>query len=56
MIEVDELGKIITVSVKQSAGFLQLDRAAADNAKRHWFFDPTQTKMTYECPIVFQMQ
>ena len=56
LIEVDELGKVLNVTVKESSGFLLLDRAAADNARRHWFFDPTQAKTTYECPIVFVMQ
>jgi TonB family protein len=56
LIEVDEAGKIASVTVKRSSGHVRLDQAAADQVRRRWFFDPAKGRRIYESPIVFQLQ
>jgi len=55
LIDVDESGKITSVTVKDSSGHPQLDRATADYVRRHWFFAPADGQRRYEAPISFRM-
>lgn len=55
-IEVNELGRVASVTVKESSGFPRLDKSCAEHVKRRWFFHPAKGLRIYECPIVFQLQ
>ena len=55
-LEVDESGKLASVTVKQSSGSTRLDQATADYVRRHWFFGPGKGKRLYESPIIFQLR
>lgn len=56
LLEVDESGKIASVTVKESSGHARLDQATVDYMKRHWFFPPAKGQRMYEAPIVYQLQ
>jgi protein TonB len=56
LIEVGESGKATSVTVKQSSGYMRLDRAAADWVKRYWFFGMGLGPRLYESPIIFQLE
>jgi len=55
LIEVDESGKITSVTVKTSSGHPQLDYATADYVKRHWLFDSADHPRKFEAPISFHL-
>ena len=55
LIEVDESGKITSVTVKNSSGYSRLDWATADYVKRHWLFDPAGRPRKFEAPISFHL-
>jgi protein TonB len=55
LIEVDESGKITSVTVKSSSGHSQLDWATADYVRRHWLFDPANRVRKFEAPISFHL-
>ena len=55
-IEVDESGKVLSVTIKRRSGHARLDNAAAEHVRRYWFFEAAQSKCTYECPIIFKLQ
>jgi TonB family protein len=55
LIEVDESGKITSVTVKSSSGHLQLDRATADYVRRRWLFNPAGGPRKFEAPISFHL-
>ena len=48
---VDEAGRIVDASVKESSGFPILDRNALDSVKRHWVFPPGPANRLFEAPI-----
>jgi TonB family protein len=56
LMEVDESGKIASISVKDSSGYPSLDQATLEYVRRHWFFSPGQGTRLYESPIVFQLR
>jgi len=56
LMEVDESGKIVSISVKDSSGYPSLDQATLEYVRRHWFFSPGQGGRLYESPIVFQLK
>jgi TonB family protein len=55
LIEVDESGKITSVTVKNSSGHSQLDRETADYVRRHWLFSPANGPRKFEAPISFHL-
>ncbi len=55
LIEVDESGKIASVTVKTSSGHPQLDRATADYVREHWLFDSADRPRKFEAPISFHL-
>jgi TonB family protein len=55
LIEVDEAGKITSVTVKTSSGHPQLDRETADFVRRHWLFDSANVPRKFEAPISFHL-
>ena len=55
LIEVDESGKLTSVTVKSSSGHLQLDRATAEYVRRHWAFASANGVRQYEAPIYFHL-
>jgi TonB family protein len=55
LIEVDESGKITSVTVKTSSGYSRLDQATADYVRRHWLFDPANSVRKFEAPISFHL-
>ena len=55
LIDADESGKITSVTVKDSSGHSQLDRATADYVRRHWFFAAASGPQRYEAPIYFRL-
>ena len=54
-LDVDESGKVTSVTIKESSGHLQLDRSAAEYVRQHWFFSPAGGPRQFEAPIVFQL-
>jgi protein TonB len=55
LIEVDESGRITSVTVKYSSGYSRLDEATADYVKRHWLFDPANGPRKFEAPFSFHL-
>jgi protein TonB len=55
LIEVDESGKITSVTVKNSSGYSRLDGATADFVRRHWIFDSADGPRKFEAPISFHL-
>ncbi len=55
-IEVDESGRVSSVQVKESSGYVALDRASTETVKRSWYFGPGEGKRQYECPIEFRLE
>ena len=55
LIDVEESGKISSVSVKESSGHSRLDRTTADYVRQHWFFVPANGARRYEAPISFHL-
>lgn len=55
-IEVNESGRVTSVTVQGSSGHIGLDKAAAEHVRRTWYFGPAKSKHLYECPIIFQLQ
>ena len=56
LIEVEESGRASSVKVKESSGYVGLDKAASDHVRRIWHFGSANGKRLYECAIVFQLQ
>jgi protein TonB len=56
LIEVEDSGRISSVTVKESSGFPALDRAATMHAQHAWFFPPGKGQRMFECPIIFRLQ
>jgi protein TonB len=56
LIEVDESGKIISVTVKESSGYVHLDQTTAEYVRRHWFFESGKGQRLFESPIIFQLK
>jgi TonB family protein len=56
LMEVDEFGKILTISVKSSSGYPRLDQATLGYIQRHWLLPPGKGTRLYEAPIVFQLR
>ena len=54
-IEVDESGRITSVTIQESSGHPQLDGTTARYVKQHWLFAPANGLRTYQAPIVFQL-
>ena len=53
---VDESGRIINASVKESSGFPILDRSALESVKRHWVFPPGAPNRLFEGPINYVLR
>ena|ERR1041384_3527172 len=56
LLEADEVGKIVSISVKESSGYWRLDQATLDYVKRHWLLPPGKGNRMFEAPIVFQLK
>jgi TonB family protein len=56
LMQVDESGKIVSISVKDSSGYPGLDKATLEYVRKHWFFSPGQGTRWFESPIVFQLR
>jgi TonB family protein len=53
---VDEAGRVVSATVKESSGFPILDRNALDSVKRHWVFPPGPPDRLFEAPINYILQ
>jgi protein TonB len=53
---VDEAGRIISATVKESSGFPILDRSALDSVRRHWVFPPGTPNRLFEAPINYVLR
>ncbi|HEY3915308.1 MAG TPA: TonB family protein [Verrucomicrobiae bacterium] len=56
LLDVDDTGKITSISVKDSSGFALLDRGALGWIKRHWIQPPINGSHTFLARINFKIQ
>jgi protein TonB len=52
---VDDVGKVTSISVKESSGFPVLDRAARDWVKRRWIQPPINGSHVFETKIIYKI-
>jgi protein TonB len=56
LLEADEVGKIVSATIKESSGYWRLDQATLDYVKRRWLLPPGKGNRMFEAPIVYQLK
>jgi len=55
LITVDDVGRVVTIEVKQSSGHAQLDNHTVNHVRRRFTFPAGQGVRVYQLPVVYTL-